>query len=451
MAHFLVEFRLHGYAREYAIWARARTLREARRLGVRRLQEPRFVPHITLFGAAETRNIRSVVREVERVGRRYDLVPFKLGIRRGDFQKGHANWLYLNVEPSAELEQFRYELAQSLLNLEGTISDTCRSHDRDRRYTFHCSIGEYDPRDSAKFQKLAEYAETKCGLETFRQRRTSLLGRLVNTIEKSIFKTGAEAPGISQHVLRVTVLGRGSRIQCEYDLILKRLLSRKEGLSVRWWRRTIGALNVELGPLREEHVPTSNACHYHFIGDTHFDHRATITRFIHRPFSDIDRMNEAIRYNWNRRVGENDKVYFLGDYTGPPPKDWEEYYKELRRVTGRLRGIKVSILGNHDRIGGCMEFEKARILRVGQYRFLLIHNPSDRRVKTIKAKYDWVIHGHVHNNEMDRYPFINGEQKTINVGVELLDYEPVSLEHLLSLDLGSIKRMRTIDSRPERW
>jgi len=52
---------------------------------------------------------------------------------------------------------------------------------------------------------------------------------------------------------------------------------------------------------------------------------------------------------------------------------------------------------------------------------------------------------------MSKYPFINGERKTINVGVELTNYRPISLDFLLSLNIGSIKRMETINSKPERW
>jgi 2'-5' RNA ligase len=240
MTHFLIEFRLHGYAREYAKWARAQTLREAGKLGVRRLREPRFVPHITLFGPAETHNLRNVVREVERVGRKYTLVPFKLGIKRGEFQNEDVNWLYLDVQPSLELEQFRYGLAQGLLRLERRIYDTCQAYDRNPKYKFHCSLGKYEPRPSGRFEKLAEYAETKCSFETFKQRHISLFDKLLNAIERHIFKAEERRNGgVSQNLLRVTVLGRDSRIQSEYDLLLGRMLSRREALSAYWWRRTI--------------------------------------------------------------------------------------------------------------------------------------------------------------------------------------------------------------------
>ena len=163
-------------------------------------------------------------------------------------------------------------------------------------------------------------------------------------------------------------------------------------------------------------------------------------------------MNKVIKHNWNNTIRGNDTVFFLGDYTGPPSRMLGMYGEKLRYWTGQLKGVKASILGNHDRNGGCIEFEKTMILHInGRCTFLLIHNPADKKINNIRGKYDWIIHGHVHNRKMDRYPFINGEQKTINVSSELINYRPVSLRYLLSLDLDSIKRMRTIDSQPERW
>jgi calcineurin-like phosphoesterase family protein/2'-5' RNA ligase len=450
MARFLIEFRLHGYAREYAKWARARILLEARRLGVGRIREKRFVPHITLFGGAEAHNLRDVIREVERVGQKYSRVPFKLGVKRGEFQVEDANWLYLDIQPSPELEQFRYELAQGLLGLEKKIYDTCKPYDRKPKYKFHCSVGKYNPRDSAKFEKLAEYAETKCSLEAFEQRKVSLFGKLLNIIERYILRAEEEDPGISQHLLRVTVLGRGSRIQADYDLVLGRMLSRKQALSRYWWGKTIEKFRELQGSPREEYLSVADKSVY-FIADAHFDHK-NIIKYCHRPFSSVAEMNQAMKNNWNNTVGDNGIVYFVGDWSfgrrSRPPAYWK----------GRMKGNIVSIRGSHDREVGGIQFRDFEELHVNGYDFLLIHNPNPndkRQTEKQKQKLQnwrgWVIHGHVHNNEMDKYPFINGERKTINVGVELINYKPVSLEYLLSLDLGSIKRMRTIDSPPERW
>lgn len=243
MARFLVEFRLRGYARKYANWARKRTARQAKRLGVRRLREGRFVPHITLFGSAETDSIQDVIRAVERTGRRYTLVPFKLGIEHGDFANRDALWLYLDIHPSPALEQLRSELAQSLLKSERRIRKTCRSYDRSQQYKFHCSIGKYDPRDRAEFERLAEYAETQCSVEAFRRSETSRFARMMGFVRKCVFRLGeADSLAINQYLVRITVLGKGSRIQAEYDLALKRILSRSRALSRYWWRRTIERL-----------------------------------------------------------------------------------------------------------------------------------------------------------------------------------------------------------------
>jgi len=449
MAHFLVEFRLRGYAKEYAKWARACTLREARKLGIRRLREPRFVPHITLFGPAEAHNLRNVVREVEKVGRKYTLIAFKLGVKRGEFQVKDANWLYLDIQPSPGLEQFRYNLAQGLLGREKLIYDTCTPYDRKRTYKFHCSIGKYDPRDTAKFEKLAEYAETKCSSETFKQRRLSLPGKLINVIKKNILKTEEEVPGISQHLLRVTVLGRRSRIQSEYDLAIGRMLSRMEALSRYWWRKTVEEFKELRNPAREEYLSISSKSVY-LIGDTHFDHK-NIIRYCCRPFSSITEMNNTIKNNWNSTVHDKDMVYFLGDWAfgwrHRPAKYWMK----------QLNGTIVSIRGSHDQETGSTQFRDFEQLHIGKYDFLLIHNPNpndkhqtEKQKQKLQNWHEWIIHGHVHNNAMDRYPFINGEQKTINISVEVTNYRPVSFEYLLSLDLDSIKRMRTIDSPPER-
>jgi len=441
MTHFFSEFRLQGYAKQYAKWVRARVHREARRLRIREAGGRRFVSHIALFGGARTNNLRRVIAEVERVGQKYTLVPFKVG-GFDKFQNPDANWLYLDVDPSSDLEQLRYELAQNLLRSERMIYDTCETYDLKSKYKFHCSIGKYAPEANDKFEKLFEYAETKCSLEAFKQHKASVFGRLFNIIKKYILKEKEDDPHINLHLLRVTVLGRGSRIQSEYDLVLGRSLSRREALSRYWWRKTIEKFrDLQNAPPEEEPPPISSNSVY-FIGDTHFDHK-NIIKYCHRPFSNVTEMNEVIKNNWNSTVGDNETVYFLGDWSFGRGSKPANYWK--RQLKGRI----VSIHGSHDRNNKRNEikFEKTKVLHVGGYSFLLIHNPEDKKTEW----HGWIIHGHVHNNKMDRYPFINGEQKTINVSVELINYKPVSLSYLLSLGLDSIRRMRTIDSQPERW
>jgi calcineurin-like phosphoesterase family protein/2'-5' RNA ligase len=432
---FFIEFRAQGFAKQYAKWVNACIHREARRLRIRKLKERRFVSHITLFGPARTNNFRRVIAEVERTCRKYTLVPFKLG-GFDNFQNPDANWLYLGVQPSPDLEQLRYELAKNLFRSERMISNTCQPYDHKSKCKFHAAIGKYAPRDRDKFEKLLDYAETKCSLETFKQHNASVFSRLFNVIKRYIFRVEEDSnPNISLCLLRVTVLGRGSRIQCEYDLVLKKLLSRREALSRYWYNKSIERLKELLNPPKEQKSPISNGSIY-FIGDTHFDHR-NIIKYTHRPFSNVTEMNKTIKNNWNATVSDNDIVYFLGDWTFGWGHKPAEYWKR------QLKGVIVSIRGSHDQQARGIKFENTKVLHVNEHSFLLIHNPEDRKTKW----QGWIIHGHVHNKK----PFIDGEKKTINVSAEVINYRPVSLSYLLSLNLDSIKRMRTIDSKPERW
>jgi len=439
---FLIEFRLQGFARRYAKWVEFRIHQEAKRLGIKELKERRLVSHITLFVRERPNRVKRVASEIERTCRKYTLVPFKIG-GFDSFRNPDANWLYLDVEPSSELEKLRYELAQNLIRSERIISSTCKPYDHTSKYKFHSAIGKFDPRDKDKFEKLLNYATTKCSLENFRQHKDSIFNRLFNAITRHFFSVKGDYPLINLHLLRVTVLGRRSLIQAEYDLVLKKLLSRRQALSRYWTRRTIDAFKALQESLKAELIPISPKSTF-FIGDLHLDHN-NIIKLVHRPFNTIYEMNKVIVSNWNNTIKKNDRVFFLGDYTGPLHE--RIYYDRLRCWTSQLNGVKTSILGNHDQKSGCIIFENSKVIHVDRRYFLLIHNPEDRSVEW----HEWIIHGHKHNNDMDRYPFINGEKKTINVSVELIDYKPVSLEYLLSLNLDSIKRMQTITSQPERW
>ena len=55
---------------------------------------------------------------------------------------------------------------------------------------------------------------------------------------------------------------------------------------------------------------------------------------------------------------------------------------------------------------------------------VLVHNPD------FSGDWDgWVIHGHVH----DKYPFIDFQNKRINVGVDVTKFKPVRLSYILKI------------------
>ena len=50
----------------------------------------------------------------------------------------------------------------------------------------------------------------------------------------------------------------------------------------------------------------------YFIADPHLSH-SNIIKLCGRPFGSVEEMDEAIIYNWNREVSNNDSVYIVGD------------------------------------------------------------------------------------------------------------------------------------------
>lgn len=77
-----------------------------------------------------------------------------------------------------------------------------------------------------------------------------------------------------------------------------------------------------------------------FTSDTHFGH-GKILEYCHRPFGNIDKMDEKLIKNWNAVVGENDIVFHLGDFCFGNIEKWKSVLK-------RLNGKKFLVIGNHD-------------------------------------------------------------------------------------------------------
>jgi calcineurin-like phosphoesterase family protein len=155
-----------------------------------------------------------------------------------------------------------------------------------------------------------------------------------------------------------------------------------------------------------------------------------------RPeFKDNNDMNETMIQNWNSVVSRDDLVISIGDFCYTDPRRWLD----------QLNGNKIMIRGNHDNWCEGYAGDWHMILEYQKKRFYVTHDPA----YVPREWTEWVIHGHHH--DMPDYPFINGKQKNINVACELVDYTPVALDWLLSLDIEKIKRMNKLKSVPEFW
>lgn len=178
-----------------------------------------------------------------------------------------------------------------------------------------------------------------------------------------------------------------------------------------------------------------------FTSDTHFGHERII-ELCDRPFSSTQEMNEALISNWNSVVGEHDTVMHLGDAV-------MGIFVENVKILSRLNGNIHLIPGNHDRVSSAYHHRNptayARFEQMYVDQGVVIHDEVDslpiNGVTTLchypfeDDRYpelcpedvgQWLIHGHVHDEWK-----VKGRQ--INVGVDVWDYYPVSLDQILEL------------------
>lgn len=178
-----------------------------------------------------------------------------------------------------------------------------------------------------------------------------------------------------------------------------------------------------------------------FTADLHLGHE-NIIRYCHRPFADVEAMNEALIERWNLVVAPDDQVWVLGDLAMGPIRE------SLTLVAG-LAGRKVLLAGNHDRCwsghrgrprarpdewvtayldAGFDEIHQGTVeLTVGGVGVLACHFPYQGDSQPLDRHTDhrphddggWILHGHVH----DRW---RTEGRQVNVGVDVWDYRPVA-------------------------
>lgn len=178
----------------------------------------------------------------------------------------------------------------------------------------------------------------------------------------------------------------------------------------------------------------------YFTADLHFNHKNIIKYCFRTPgrtnrqFEDVTEMNEHMIEQWNKTVNETDTVYLLGDVAFGN-KD------EAITLCNRLKGNKILIVGNHDLFAkgdywtraGFSEVHKLGYGQLLPYKeFYLSHYPY----RDSLMEYDLRDHLHGHAAERKKVTLLHGHVHTqwkvqdnqINVGVDVWDYTPVSLE-----------------------
>lgn len=154
---------------------------------------------------------------------------------------------------------------------------------------------------------------------------------------------------------------------------------------------------------------------HHFISDTHFGH-ANVLRFDERPFASIEEHDERILQNINNSLNEGDTLWHLGDVA------WN-----AKAFTSFLDGLRKDISihfieGNHDhRFPKKVPFLTTAYLKEGPGVWLS-HYPH----RDWPSSFHGSIHlyGHVHGK-------LPGLGRSMDVGVNCIGYQPISLEAVL--------------------
>jgi len=153
------------------------------------------------------------------------------------------------------------------------------------------------------------------------------------------------------------------------------------------------------------------------ISDFHLSHK-NIIKYSNRPFKSIEEMNNTLIKNWNEVIKKDDLVIYVGDLFLGHRKEFDEWLSLLNEKI-------IFIKGNHD--SKSFNAPKELIINFKGQRFFVTHNPANKPLDWNA----WVIHGHCHNKNTEKYPLVNKINKTINVSCEILGYKPVRLSTII--------------------
>ncbi len=162
-----------------------------------------------------------------------------------------------------------------------------------------------------------------------------------------------------------------------------------------------------------------------FSSDYHFYH-TNILKYCNRPFETVDEMNEEIIKRHNELVSPHDFVFFLGDLT---------FKRGTGELLNRMNGVFTYIYGNHDKNIRSLPMIMDATIRIKGGKILhMTHRPDNT-----DRSCDYLVCGHVHEKwKVQHLKGHNGVNKIlINVGVDVWNFYPVSLDKVISMSRGN--------------
>jgi len=370
-------------------------------------------PHMTLFGPLTLNEGVSPRQLLDTIGKITDgCKPVPFTIEGWELREGiHGSVIAFRVRPSEALKNLTALIAESVTPL--VQSQNTWDADPGSKW-FHITVANrlHHKRALDIFSVLIGQHQDKSP--------QGILHRFIHLL-KRFWNRGHVAPPVvlDEHGLRLTVM-KGEEIFAEFDFLENRWITGDYSHNGKNWQKTLTSFREDSGFERSDPQP-SNPEDIYLISDLHLGH-ANIIRYCSRPFlaSDVQEMDHVLIKNWNYTISPVNRVFYLGDLRyGKDALSALQYRKKLK---GQITFIE----GNHDTSE--LDTVLSHKLEYRGIRFLLVHDPADA------GEFDgWVIHGHHHNNDLRHYPFINFEQRRVNVSAEVVGYIPVNLNHICSL------------------
>jgi len=167
----------------------------------------------------------------------------------------------------------------------------------------------------------------------------------------------------------------------------------------------------------------------YFTSDFHFGHE-NIIRLVGRPFSNLEEMHGSLIRSVNARVGENDELYVLGDFS------FKLKQAQAWAIRDEIKCKNVHLVcGNHD-CGwvGTDAFKSVsdyRELKTDKGKIVLCHYPFASWNGMRRGAIH--LHGHIHSNGTYNLNNLAERKRILDVGVDANEYRPVSLEEVFGM------------------
>ena len=135
-----------------------------------------------------------------------------------------------------------------------------------------------------------------------------------------------------------------------------------------------------------------------------------------RPFASSDEADNQMVVNYNKLIGQDDIIYFLGDIA---------FNKKALSLVGNMKkGNKYLVMGNHDKftVSEYLKYFKkiygvAYINKIGA---ILTHTPVHSCLLDNTTRFNLNFFGHMHDRNLY-------DHRYINVSVEQTNYSPKNL------------------------